>query len=726
MRQRYQPATHRARTQAYVCCQRLGNCFLVIVLTVFSLLLPMSSVRAAQTGRIAALTGDITAAPPPLFADTFDPIVVNSANDPGTGGCDLLECTLREAITLANTQPGADTILFNLPGAGPHTLQPDGDLPVIVERVTIDGYTQPGALPNTNLMADVINARLLIELDGTFAQRGLVIQGNNADGTIVRGLVINRFAEVGIAASATVVIAGNFIGVDPTGTQARGNGVGIQISGATAVAPITPQVGGSLPNARNLISANQTGIAIRAKSNPTIQGNFIGSDVSGTAALGNGIGVAGVSSIPLQETASIWLGGFRPEERNLIAGNGQGAVYTYVNGRTENNLFGTDRTGKAPLPNRGDGLVVLAPFHLILSNLLAYNGNNGIVVREPPVPTPANWVVINGNTLIHNGKAGITIPGNKPGWQLVSVSANVIAHNGELGIDLGDDGVTVNDSGSNGPPDSDSGPNLLLNYPSLGVVGSDGAELFAYTSGWLNNRTLGVELFASPTCDPSGYGEGERPVGGATLTKDEFGRATNLLFTFPVAVPPGSVLTATATDFLILSSGDRVSFTSEFSPCRTVAGVINHHLNLVGITTSYDPALTWPRAPAGTFTITATFQNIADAPLTELFFKVKTLTNNNRLLAAIGGPGDPIGVGAVLLGPTSVAARETFTVIFHIGLAERNPFTFLVDTYGVSAAGYATTAAMTAETGFTYTTTAADLQTAIDPRHPVYLPWVDR
>src|SRR5947209_11464220 len=57
----------------------------------------------------------------PQASTTF---TVNSAADPGTGVCDAVECTLREAITAANTHAGTDTIAFNIPGAGPHTIRP--------------------------------------------------------------------------------------------------------------------------------------------------------------------------------------------------------------------------------------------------------------------------------------------------------------------------------------------------------------------------------------------------------------------------------------------------------------------------------------------------------------------------------------------------------------------------------------------------------------------------
>ncbi len=88
---------------------------------------------------VALLFGLLTTAGPAYAATTF---TVNSTADPGTDGCDATECTLREAITAANANPGTDTIEFDIPGNGPHTISPTSVLPTITEAVTIDGYTQ--------------------------------------------------------------------------------------------------------------------------------------------------------------------------------------------------------------------------------------------------------------------------------------------------------------------------------------------------------------------------------------------------------------------------------------------------------------------------------------------------------------------------------------------------------------------------------------------------------
>src|SRR5215831_13761606 len=112
---------------------------------------------------------------------------VTNTNDNGTG-------SLRQAISDANSM-GGGTIQFNIPGAGVHTISPLTVLPTITQTVTIDGYTQPGASPNTNPPTMGLNAVLKIQFSGAMAPPGSNFSGItiNADNCTVRGLVINSF-----------------------------------------------------------------------------------------------------------------------------------------------------------------------------------------------------------------------------------------------------------------------------------------------------------------------------------------------------------------------------------------------------------------------------------------------------------------------------------------------------------------------------------------------------
>src|ERR1022692_1199212 len=70
-------------------------------------------------------------------------IVVTNATDSGPG-------SLRQAILSANSTANVpDVINFNIAGTGPFTISPLTALPALTDPVVIDGYTQPGASPNT-------------------------------------------------------------------------------------------------------------------------------------------------------------------------------------------------------------------------------------------------------------------------------------------------------------------------------------------------------------------------------------------------------------------------------------------------------------------------------------------------------------------------------------------------------------------------------------------------
>jgi hypothetical protein len=157
------------------------------------------------------------------------------------------------------------------------------------------------------------------------------------------------------------------------------------------------------------------------------------------------------------------------------------------------------------------------------------------------------------NRIAYNGANGISLTGTDP--NRTTVRRNLIYSNGGLGIDLGENGVTGNDS-----LDADSGPNSLQNYPVVVSARSSTGVIIAR----LNSKpgsTYVIEFFSSPagSCDPSNHGEGRTFLGLKKATTDLAGSA-RIAFTSGVPFAPGSVITATATD----PQGK----TSEFSVCK--------------------------------------------------------------------------------------------------------------------------------------------------------------
>ncbi len=278
----------------------------------------------------------------------------DSAPTPGS-----LRAAIRNAIANANGIQGARMIDFKIPGQGPFTIAPPRPLPTITVPVNIDGYTQPGASPNTLDVGD--NAVLLVELNGANAglgANGLTIFSGNST---VKGLVINSFRGAGIALTIKGgdVIAGNYLGTDFNGTMSLPNDFGVTIIDVSS-----NTIGGTTDADRNLISGNRfDGVLINTSqgmaTDNVVEGNYIGTDVNGTGAMANGLAGVAISASTLSASNNT-IGGTTPAARNVISGNSQpdgsgvgvqilGAAAT--ENLVEGNFIGLDVSGTSPLSN---------------------------------------------------------------------------------------------------------------------------------------------------------------------------------------------------------------------------------------------------------------------------------------------------------------------------------------------------------------------------------------
>jgi titin len=271
--------------------------------------------------------------------------------------------SLRQAILNVDNGSGGDTIAFKIGRGGVQTIQLLSSLPAITQSVTIDGTTQPG-----------YSGKPLIELDGANAgssANGLTI---NAGNSTVKGLVINRFSGDGILlqGQGSDLVVGNYIGTDVTGSQALGNGGnGVEVS---QISNIT--IGGTTAGARNLISGNQaTGVLLFGGTDNVVEGNLIGTDVTGTKALGNLN-----SGVDLESETNDTIGGITPGARNLISGNQgngiTGAAPAVGGGYLiEGNYIGTDVTGTQALGNGSNGIELGGVSNSMIGGTMAGAGN---------------------------------------------------------------------------------------------------------------------------------------------------------------------------------------------------------------------------------------------------------------------------------------------------------------------------------------------------------------
>jgi hypothetical protein len=358
----------------------------------------------------------------PATAATF--AVINT-NDDGDG-------SLRWAMQQANAAPGPDRITFNIPGEGVHKIQPLTQLPDISTPIAIDARTQPGYFS-----APTVAGKPLIELDGSLASPapmpGLFVVGTS--GASVRGLSIGAYQDGILVASASAcTLAANHIGCDAAGTVVRPNGQGIVAEGVTGML-----IGGPDARSRNVVSGNQLrGIAVNATSGLEICGNYVGTNASGTAALGNGDGI-GVFYSP-----GAVIGGIGEGRRNLVSGNADKGIEvvheTAVPGQgiqILGNWVGTNVYGTGPLPNATNGIDVYARHASIgdpsAPNVVSGNGALGIAIADRFDLVWHNFVgtTFDGTRPLGNGIDGIYVVGSD-----IEVAHNVVGSNYGAGISL--------------------------------------------------------------------------------------------------------------------------------------------------------------------------------------------------------------------------------------------------------------------------------------------------
>lgn len=387
----------------------------------------------------------------------------------------------------------------------------------------------------------------IIELDGSLVDTGcLIITAGNST---VRGFVINRFtATTGPTAGIAVlgegkggnVIEGNYIGTNLAGTASFGPGQ--QISYGVIV-----RNDGNVIQ-RNVISDCSGGILLQNvgqgdSSNNLIRNNSLGTDWTGMVDLSQTNSRYGVFFINAGNSNRI--------EGNVLSGNDEGGmIIDSDNNVVVGNKIGVAADGHTPLGN-GLGVWISGGSHNTIggtaagaANVIASNKSWGVFVRD----------------FIFEGAVVSTATDN-------AIRGNSIYGNGLLGINLsvpGDppNGVTLND-----PGDADTGANNLQNFPVINSATSVLGVLVANVS--LNSRPntqYVIDFYASAAADPTGYGEGQRYLGSKVVTTDAAGNVSATSLSLSCTLLRGEVLTATATD----PAGN----TSEFSKAVPITGLL--------------------------------------------------------------------------------------------------------------------------------------------------------
>jgi hypothetical protein len=418
--------------------------------------------------------------------------VVNS-NSTGPG-------SLLQAVEDANTHPGKrpHTVVFDIPGPGVHTIDLNKKGIAIGYSIIIDGYTQPGASPNTLSVGN--NAVILIQLDGggPFAKgSGAVLMAGND--SVVRGLSFTGFSGPNADYAAISIgsfipeagfrnrVEGNFVGLEPDGVTLNGNDYGVYFFGSGNT------VGGDTPAARNILSGNRIGIF--GSFGNTIVGNYFGTDATGSRqGYGNDTAVSAYSN-------NI-IGGAAAGSGNVFADNGIAIQTNGSNSIIRGNLIGLLPDGS---PSFGNGIGIKSGGHDTIGGLAPGQGN----------------VIAFNTTGVEGGQT--------------SILSNLFYGNAFIDIDLGGDGRTENDFG-----DVDGWQNFpiitsVMRTPDSTTVmgGLNSTPSTAFTLQFYAN---GATPLAPQTL-----------LGTQTVTTNSFGDVP-FNFTFPISTSSDQFITATATN----------------------------------------------------------------------------------------------------------------------------------------------------------------------------------
>ncbi len=391
-------------------------------------------------------------------------ITVDTTSDLATDNCGAGNaCSLRGALMAVNATPASDVIAFNIPESDPgfqsatghwriSIVEPGPSLPTTGPSVIVDGYSQPGAIANTNTPSQGgLNGTLKIEVRGASpgGNANYAFQLDSDQPSVLRGLAINNYreAQVYLRGAGAHRIEGCYLGTDITGNTAQLVSNGVSLSGSGPYV-----IGGVLPGERNLISGLNNAFLTRetAADGVRIQGNLIGTNAAGTAVVGNIFGM-----LLFRMTNSL-IGGSDPDARNVFSGHSAQAIIFQVNApgafngtRFHGNYFGTDVFGTRALGNDLQGGAAT----------IQVNANAGTdcgVEIGGPLPGEENLIAFSAGVGIRNGNClGLQSAHNRYYGNQGIAFDNIFGNTGASG-------ATPNDAG-----DGDAGGNRLQNFPEI-------------------------------------------------------------------------------------------------------------------------------------------------------------------------------------------------------------------------------------------------------------------
>lgn len=452
-------------------------------------------------------------------------------------------CTLRAAIETANQTSETNAIHFSLRGKSPYVIVLTGDLPVITETVILDATTQK----------DYSWSSPVIVVDGGgVAKFGFKLEGQSSESTI-QGFVMGNFNfidENNILGNGTAIYAnetgshkirGNFLGVNPDGTSAFSNMFGVALVNSSG-----NTIGGLEPGDRNVISGNYIktgwGIGIYLHGvnsfNNKVQGNLVGTDVTGTRAIPNHWGI-----VTHEGANNTSIGGATAQTRNIISGNIRTGVYVLSpDNIISGNYIGLGQNGEmlayfGESRQQGIRLWTEAASNNTIGGLEPGEGNvisgniyfNAITIGALS-ENPLTGSKVLGNYIGTDPSGQIAIPnyrGISHTAERTTIANNVISGNYSLGIQIHDsketvmynnligtkaDGISPMGNGKNGIMIVNGSTNNEIGSSSIGkgntIAFNEGAGiLISYfdnigsqvTTQPINNSLWGNRIFGNTT-----------------------------------------------------------------------------------------------------------------------------------------------------------------------------------------------------------------------------------
>ncbi len=424
-----------------------------------------------------------------------------------------------QSNTIGGTITGAANLISGNGGNGIQFYGPDTSFNLIQGNYIGVASNGTSALPNTGIGIYLEFASSNV-VGGTIAGAGNLISANGNDGIQMYDATYN-------------LVQGNLVGTDKTGLHTLGNGE----SAVSAFGGSTfNTIGGATAAARNILSVgtNGDGMYLAAASNNVVQGNYIGTDISGLSALANGAFGAGLTL----------FGGCQANliADNVISASANQGIFIADPGTSGNliqgNNIGVGADGVTALGNGQQGIIIqgTASGNVIglsvngsgAGNIIAHNTYEGIIMYD----TGTTGNTIRGNSIFSNGALGLNLVGG--------------TENGY--------GVTANHVGG-----AVAGPNDLQNYPVITAAATvPGATAISGTLNSTANRGFSIDVYRNASPDPSGNGEGQVYVGGTTLTTAGSGNGSFTLTSDSSYT--GQYFSVTATD---MTTGDTSEFSSD-------------------------------------------------------------------------------------------------------------------------------------------------------------------